>query len=229
MFKEEQPKILHNGNWLELIWMYREIKDTFSWMNSICNNNNINDLVSTLGVKKLKLCKSYIEGIYSDILQVIETKVKNTSSYTMIWIRGSPSVGKSVLAASILTQLQDQNRYVISFWFYHTQSTMIATDSLWHVVACDLFLLYPSFRWHLVKHHNEHSSSNIDHLFKNLIETPLSSLDDVPYKELLVIVINILDECSGLRGASCAHLSIGFRPTTWTSSSKLLQVNQRAL
>jgi len=126
--------------------MYREIKDTFSWMNSICNNDNINDLVSTLGVKKLKLCKSYMEGIYSDILQVIETKVKNTSSHTMIWIRESPSVGKSVLAASILTQLQDQNRYVISFWFYHTQSTTIATDSLWHVVACDLFLLYPSFR-----------------------------------------------------------------------------------
>jgi len=87
--------------------MYREIKDTFSWMNSICNNDNINDLVSILGMKKLKLCKLCMEGIYSDILQAIETKVKNTSSHTMIWIRRSPGVGKSVLAASILTQLQD--------------------------------------------------------------------------------------------------------------------------
>ena len=138
-------------------------------------------------------------------------------------------VGKYALAASISTQLQDQNRHVISFWFYRTQSTTMATDSLWRVVAYDLFLLYPSFRRHLVKHHNEHSSSDIDRLFKNLIETPLSSLDDVPCEELPVIVINALDECGGLRGASCAHLSIGFRPTTWRCSSWSLQVDQRAL
>ena len=126
--------------------MYREIKDIFSWMNSICNNDNINNLVSALGVKKLKLCKSYMEGTHSDILQAIETKVKNTSGHTMIWIRGSPGVGKSALAASILTQLQNQNRHVISFWFYYTQSTMMATDFLWCIVICNLFLLYPSFR-----------------------------------------------------------------------------------
>ena len=75
--------------------MYREIKDTFRWMNSICNNDNINDLVSTLGVKKLKLHKSCMEGTHSNILQAIETKVKNTSSHTMIWIRESPGCYKA--------------------------------------------------------------------------------------------------------------------------------------
>ena len=48
-----------------------------------------------------------MEGIHSDILQVIETKVKNTSSHNMIWIRGFPSIRKSALATSISTQLQD--------------------------------------------------------------------------------------------------------------------------
>ena len=179
--------------------------------------------MSALGRKKLKLRKSCMEGTRSDILQAIETKVKNTSSHNMIWIRGSPGVGKSTLAASISTQLQDQNRHVISLWFDHTQSTTMATDSLWRVVACDLARLYPSFRRHLVKHHNEHSSSNIDRLFKKLIETPLSSLDDVPCEELMVIVIDTLDECGGLRTirlrwkitrASCACSNVGFRLTT---------------
>ena len=93
---------------------------------------------------------------------------------------------------------------MISFRFDRTQSTTITTDSLWRVVACDLARLYPSFRRHLVKHHNEHSSSDIDRLFKNLIETPLSGLDDVPCEELPVIVIDALDECGGLRHDSSA-------------------------
>jgi len=155
-----------------------------------------------------------MEGTRSDTLRAIESKVKNTSGHNMILIRGSPGVGKSALAASISTQLQDQTRHVISFWFDRTQSTTITTDSLWRVVACDLARLYPSFRRLLVKHHNEHSSSDIDRLFKKLIEMPLSSLDDAPREELPVIVIDALDECGGLRGASCARLSIGFRPTT---------------
>ena len=68
--------------------------------------------MSALGKRKLKLCKSCMEGTHSGILQVIETEIKNTSSYNMIWIRRSPGVGKSALAVRILTQLQDQNRHV---------------------------------------------------------------------------------------------------------------------
>ena len=166
---------------------------------AVAEQKELGDLVSTLGGNKLKMRKPCMEGTRSDILQAIETKVKNTSGLNMIWIRGSPGVGKSALAASISTRLQDQNRHVISFQFDYTQSTTITTDSLWHIVICDLAHLYPSFRQYLVKHNKEHSSSNIDRLFKNLIETPLSSLGDVLCEELLVIVIDALDECGGLR------------------------------
>ena len=145
-----------------------------------------------------------MEGTRSDILQAIETEVKNTGGLNMIWIRGSPGVGKSALAASISTRLQDQNRHVISFRFDRTQSTTITTDSLWRVVACDLARLYPSFCQHFVKLNKEHSSSDIDRLFKNIIETPLSNLGDVPCEELPVIVIDALDERGGLRHDSSA-------------------------
>ena len=62
--------------------------------------------------KKLKLRKSCMEGTHNDILQAIETEVKNTGGHNMIWIRESPGVEKSALAISISTQLQDQNRHV---------------------------------------------------------------------------------------------------------------------
>jgi len=43
-------------------------------------------------------------------------------------------------------------------------------------------------------------SSDIDRLFKLLVETPLSTLDDdIPHEKLPVIVIDALDECGGLR------------------------------
>ena len=114
--------------------------------------------MSALGGKKLKLRKSCMEGIRSDILPAIETEAKNAGGHNMIWIRGSPGVGKSALVASISTQPQDRNRHVISFWFDRAQSTTITTDSLWGVVACDLSRLYPSFHRHLVKHFDYFSS-----------------------------------------------------------------------
>jgi len=70
---------------------------------AVAEQKELDDLVSTLGGNKLKIHKPFMEGTHSDILQAIETEVKNTSSHNMIWIRGSPGVGKSALAASILT------------------------------------------------------------------------------------------------------------------------------
>jgi len=93
---------------------------------------------------------------------------------------------------------------VISFRFDCTQSTMITMDALWHVVACDLACLYPPFCQYLVKHNKQHSSSNIDCLFKYLIETLLSILGDVPCEKLPVIVIDALDKCGDLRHNSSA-------------------------
>ena len=114
----------------------------------------------------------------------------------MIWTKGSPGVGKSALAASIVNRLVDQECHVISFRFDRTQSTVI-TNALWRTVACSLAHLFPSLRQHLAQ---GHSSSDIGWLFKLLIEGPLFALDDaIPHEEHLVIVIDALDECGGLK------------------------------
>ena len=159
----------------------------------------LDDLVRAIGGNRLPLRKPCMEGTRQAVLQEIEDKVKSIDSHNVIWIRGSPGVGKSALAASISTRLQDKDQHVISFRFDHVQSTTITTDSLWRVVACDLVRQYPSLHQHLVEGSKGHSSSDIDRLFKSLIETPLSTLDDVPHEELPVIVIDALDKCGGLR------------------------------
>ena len=152
-----------------------------------------------LGENRLSLCKACLEGMHTTILQDIETKIKNVNGPDMIWTKGLPGIGKSALAASIANWLLDQQCYVISFQFNCMEST-ITTSTLWYTVACDPVCMFPSLWQHLSQGNQEYSLSNIDWLFKLLIKKPLFTLvDAVPWKELLVMMIDILDECGGLK------------------------------
>jgi len=162
----------------------------------------LDDLVRAIGENRLPLQRPCMEGTRTIILQEIENEIKNVDGPNVIWIRGSPSVGKSALAASIAARLWKQDCHVISFRFDHKQSTTINTDALWCVVALGLARLYPSVRQHIldiVQNNKVPDPSDINGRFKSLIETPLSTLSDVPREELPVIVIDALDECGGLR------------------------------
>jgi len=148
-----------------------------------------------------------MEGTRATILQEIENEIQSVDGHNVIWIRGSPGVGKSALAASITARLQEHDRHAISFRFDRTQSTTITTDALWRVVALGLARLYPSVRQHilnLVQNNKVPDPSDMNGRFKSLIETPISTLNDVPSEELPVIVIDGLDECGGLRHDSSA-------------------------
>jgi len=163
------------------------------------DKKELDDLVRDLGENKLPLRKSCMEGTRTTILQEIENEIKSVDGPNVIWIRGSPGVGKSALAASIANRLVDQKRHVITFRFNRTQTTL-TTNALWRAVACDLARLFPSLRQHIAQGNQGHSSFDIDRLFKSLIEEPLSALDDtIPCERLPVIVIDALDECGGLR------------------------------
>ena len=159
----------------------------------------LDNLVRALKDNRPILRKPCMEGTRTAIMQEIEWEVNKVDGHNVIWIRGSPGVGKSALAASISTRLQDQGRHVIPFRFDRTKSTSITTEALWRLVACDLASWYPSLRQHLAKGIEGHISSDIDRLFKSLIETPLFTLDDVPCEDLPIIVIDALDECGGFR------------------------------
>jgi len=162
----------------------------------------LDDLVSTLGGNRLPPRKPCMEGTRISILQNIENDIKNVDDQSVIWIRGSPGARKSALAASIAARLQKQGRHVISFRFDRAQSSTINTDALWRAVALDLARLYPSVRrniHNMVQDNMLPDPHNIDDRFDSLIETPLSTLNDVPSEKLPVIVVDALDECGGLR------------------------------
>jgi len=159
----------------------------------------LDDLLRSLGGNRLSLRDPCMAGTRLDILQEIETEIKNTDGHNVIWIRGSPGVGKSALAASAAIRLEDQGRHVTWFRFDRTQSTTITTDALWRVVARDLARWYPSIRQHLTRGNTELTSSDVDRLFNILIKEPLSTLNGLSHEELPVIVIDALDECGGLR------------------------------
>jgi len=168
----------------------------------VAEQKELDDLVHALGEDRLFLHKPCMEGTCTTILQEIENKIKSVNSHNAIWVRGSPGVGKSALAASIAAQLWEQDRHVISFHFNRTQSATITTDALWCVVTLGLACLYPSVHQHIlneVQNDKMPNPSNIDSRFKSLIETPLSMLNDVLYKKLPVIVIDALDEYGDLR------------------------------
>jgi len=93
------------------------------------DKKELDDLVSALGEDRLPLRKSCMEGTRTAILQEIEIKIKKVDGPNMIWIRGSPGVGKSALAASVANRLVDQNHHVIAFRFDRTQST-VTTNAL---------------------------------------------------------------------------------------------------
>ena len=162
----------------------------------------LDDLMRTLGENRLPLREPCMEGTRTTILQDIANEIKNTHGPNMIWIRGSPGVGKSALAASIAARLRKQDLHVISFRFDRTQSTTITTDALWRAIALDLARLYPSVRQHVfnsVQDDKMPDPSDMNGRFGSLIEAPLSTLNDVPCDKLPVIVIDALDECGGLR------------------------------
>jgi len=120
----------------------------------------LDDLVRAIGGNRLSLRDPCMEGTRRDILQQIETGIKRTDGHNVIWIKGSPGVGKSALAASITSQLQYQKRHVTWFRFdrrvYHDHyKYTVACRRPW---SCSMVPLYSStisagqYRTELIQH-----------------------------------------------------------------------------
>ena len=133
-----------------------------------------------------------IEGIYSDILQAIETKVKNISSHNMIWRRGSPGIGKSALAVRILTQLLDQNRHVSKIiWDFPRLLKSIETSRIGEeegMCTIHKFLPFIQQLWHSIAiHHNSCCIMKLFHtVIKNCIWEYIFARDHIEAKTMCI-------------------------------------------
>jgi len=65
----------------------------------VADEKKLGDLLHS--ATKPSLHNPCMAGTWNDILDRIESKLKRVNSSNVVWIRGLPDVGKSVLAASI--------------------------------------------------------------------------------------------------------------------------------
>ncbi|KXN87181.1 Vegetative incompatibility protein HET-E-1 [Leucoagaricus sp. SymC.cos] len=151
------------------------------------------------------LTKECMEGTRETILSDVDDWISDFNKSNILWIRGFPGVGKSTLASSIVSRLRAQHRLGSYFVFDRAKVALATSNALWRCAAYDVARQYPASRKCIVERLQDEevevNSSNIQTLYRYLIEEPLgASKDDIPKGRLPVFVIDGLDECGGLQG-----------------------------
>jgi hypothetical protein len=174
---------------------------------SIIENNQDEIILSELRPKGIEWDSPHIECMEEtrlDILKSIEQWVADMDAPNILWLKGHPGVGKSTIAASLVSRLQKSRRLGSSFVFQRERSAVMTTNALWRMVAFDLAKQYPAYRKALVTKLSSNdiqpATANIHNLFRHLIQELLTGSDDIPIGMHPVIVIDALDECGGLEG-----------------------------
>jgi hypothetical protein len=100
---------------------------------------------------------------------------------------------------------------------------------LWRLVAFDFSQEYPIIRKALIaKLEADRKTpiiSNVDKLFQQIIQEPLTQSDGIPEGRLPVIVIDALDECGGLDGPHSSYRRNLLRTlSTWSQLSRHFKI-----
>jgi hypothetical protein len=113
------------------------------------------------------------------------------------WIDGSPGVGKSSIASSLVSILTEQRQLGSFFFFKRGDAILGDPAALWRTVAYDLAQVHPSMKASIVEFLNRPGFRDSDiHLhFKCLIEDVLTRCSGELSSHSLVIVLDALDEC----------------------------------
>ncbi|KAJ3566704.1 hypothetical protein NP233_g6828 [Leucocoprinus birnbaumii] len=158
-------------------------------------------------VELAPLPEKCLPGTRVTILNEVNAKIVDSGHTNIIWIKGFPGVGKSTLASTIISLLQERGQLLSYFAFDRARPTLTTTRKLWQRVAWDFARLLPPTRKALLRCIDDEpvgiNIPGITAFFRALIEEPLSHLPgDMlgPDRPVLVIVIDAVDECGGLDG-----------------------------
>jgi hypothetical protein len=148
--------------------------------------------------------KPCLQGTRQDILAHINEWIADLDAPNVLWIKGYPGVGKSAIASTFASTLQQSGRLGSIFFFQRAKAASMTTRTLWRKVAVDLARRYPPTRRVLVDKIRtdeiDLSLLSIRVLFDILIREPLAASEHIPNNKLPVIVVDALDECGGLKG-----------------------------
>ncbi|CCA77067.1 hypothetical protein PIIN_11052, partial [Serendipita indica DSM 11827] len=162
------------------------------------------DILKELQSKQRQRPQECQPGTRAEILAECEAWSKNPDAPNVLWIKAAPGAGKSTIASTLVTTLGIKKTRLGSSFFFRRQETATTTASaLWQGIAYDL-ARHPTIRKYLAdKMRNEEidlTTPNIDILFQQLVEKPLSKIGNLSQDQLPVVIIDALDECGGLVG-----------------------------
>ncbi|KAJ7181118.1 hypothetical protein C8R46DRAFT_598076 [Mycena filopes] len=137
-----------------------------------------------------------------DILQSIQDWANDLNGPNVFWLHGYPGTGKSAIAMTVTTQLQESGRLASSFFFKREEFLSQTPAALWCSVAYDLVNIYPEIRSKVLQALDSgavvpHITGH-DDIFKKLIIKSLENQLSVPPGRMPIVVIDALDECGGL-------------------------------
>ncbi|KAG8810333.1 hypothetical protein FRC18_004117, partial [Serendipita sp. 400] len=142
-------------------------------------------------------------GTRSDILMSCIKWSLDDNAPNILWIKGHPGGGKSAIASSLVNELGVKKRRLgSSFFFQRQNATTMTTSALWRTVAYDL-ARHPTIRKSLttkMKEEIDLRTPDIKILFQQLIQDPLTKINNIPIEQSPIVVIDALDECGGLEG-----------------------------
>lgn len=145
-----------------------------------------------------------MEGTRQHILERIYAWEMDFEAPNILLLKSHPGAGKSAIAATVVERLRPSARYGSSFFFRREMASVMSPHSLWRTVAYDLARRHSTIRNHLVTALKANESLpatvNIDTLFRQLIQDPLTASGKIAVERLPVIVVDALDECGGFDG-----------------------------
>jgi hypothetical protein len=133
-------------------------------------------------------------------------------------ICGSPGAGKSAIAASIVSNLDDRRRLASSFAFKHSNASLSDPSVVWRTVAYDLARFHPGMNDSLVGVlKGVDPGRNLALQFQRLIAEPLTKSRYELLSNPPVVVLDALDECGSDRSQSDERRRLLETLTQWRS------------
>lgn len=199
----------------EELGMHRQISyDTSLLINLLLLAKPYNlEILATLGTENASRnspVDECLDGTRQDLLFEIDQWVQDIEARNILWLTGSPGVGKSAIASTVVKRLHKMNRLGSSFFFHRRNAADVTPSALWRTVAIDLAHQYPRVKKSIIDrlrpfYNVLHTGSNLD-IFHQLVREPLTATYAIPTGQNPVIVIDALDECEGLDGRQSQHL-----------------------
>ena len=138
-----------------------------------------------------------MEGTRKGVFKEIDGWLDDFSAPNILWISGSPGSGKSAVASSLVSELNQRERLASYFFCKRDHARLGDPAVLWRTVAFDLARFHPGVKSILLEFLKKANFMNTDILlhFRCLIEEPLLKNRDRSSAPSPVIVLDALDEC----------------------------------